>query len=259
MMKDNRSQALVSLVGAGPGDPELITVKGLARLGAADVILYDALVSPQLLEHARRGAQLIDVGKRPGKAHTSQQRIHALLVEHAQAGQRVVRLKGGDPFIFGRGGEEAEALRAAGIPFEVIPGVSSASAVPASAGIPLTHRDCAANFAVITGCRRNGLPIEDCQDWEALARLDTLVILMGMRRLPEIASQLIAAGRAPTTPAAVIQWGTTLRQQAVTGSLADIAGRARDLSFPGIIVIGEVVKQRESIRTPGDPPAVTTP
>lgn len=245
MNKDIQSKPLVALVGAGPGDPELITVKGMSRLGAADVILYDALVSPQLLNHARSGAMLIAAGKRPGKPHIGQQTIHALLIEHARAGRRVVRLKGGDPFVFGRGGEEAEALRAAGIPFEVIPGVTSAIAVPASAGIPLTHRACAASFGVITGCRKNDIPIEDCHDWEALARLDTLVILMGMRRLPQIAAQLIAAGRAPSTPAAVIQWGTTPRQRIVSGSLADIAERARQLTSPGTIVVGEVVKRRE--------------
>lgn len=242
MPNENLTPALVSLVGAGPGDPELITVKGLRRLQQADVVIYDALVSPALLEHVRPDAQLIYAGKRPGKRRVHQETINTLLVEQARVGNRVVRLKGGDPFVFGRGGEEAEMLHAAGIPFEVVPGVSSAIAVPASVGIPVTQRDRAANFTVITGCRKKNLTIEDCQDWEALARLDTLVILMGMRRLPQIAAQLIAAGRTPSTPAAVIQWGTTPRQKVATGSLADIAEQAHELTSPGTIVVGEVVK-----------------
>ncbi len=233
----------VALVGAGPGDPELITVKGLARLKKAEVVIYDALISPELLEHAPAGAQLIFAGKHPGKHHTNQDAIHAALIAHARSGRRVVRLKGGDPFVFGRGGEEAEALRAAGIPFEVIPGVSSALAVPAWVGIPLTHRECAANFAVVTGHRKRGMQGAS-QDWEALARMDTVVVLMGMRNLPQISAELISAGRAPTTPVAVIQWGTTPRQKTVTGTLADIARRASELSSPAVVVIGEVVNRR---------------
>lgn len=239
---------LVALVGAGPGDPELITVKGLARLQEADVVLYDALISPVLLEHARCGAKLIDVGKHPGVPHISQEAIHALLIQRARAGQRVVRLKGGDPFVFGRGGEETEALHAAGIAFEVIPGVSSALAVPACAGIPVTHRECATSFAVVTGHRKQGAQGAS-QDWDALARMDTLVVLMGMRNLPQITAELMSAGRAPATPAAVIQWGTTPQQRVVTGTLADIAERACEFSAPATIVIGEVVsRKKENIK-----------
>ncbi len=239
-MNNPDSPARVSLVGAGPGDPELITLKGLARLKAADVILYDSLAPAELLAYARPDARLIDVGKRPGRHHLSQAEINNLLVRQARAGRHVVRLKGGDPFVFGRGGEEVEALRAAGISYEVIPGVTSAVAVPAYAGIPLTHRDYAATFAVVTGCRKQGAAAV-CQDWEALARLDTLVILMGLRNLPQIAARLVAAGRPAATPVAVIQWGTTPRQQVVVGTLADIAGRAQGLTSPATIVVGEVV------------------
>lgn len=231
---------LVSLVGAGPGDPELITVKGLARLKTADVVLYDALVTADLLAHARPDAQLIDVGKLPGAHRMSQAEINAMLVNYAQSGRRVVRLKGGDPFVFGRGGEEAAALRAAGVSYEIVPGITSAVAVPASAGIPLTHRDCASAFAVITGSRQRGVDAV-CQDWEALARIDTLVVLMGMRNLPQITAGLVAAGRSPATPAAVIQWGTLPQQQVVVGTLADIADRINGLEAPATIVIGEVV------------------
>jgi len=243
MNNDSLVRPLVSLVGAGPGDPELITVKGLDRLLEADIVLYDALVSPELLEHARMGAELIYAGKHPGRHSISQEAIHALLVKHVQAGRRVVRLKGGDPFVFGRGGEEAEALRAAGIPYEVVPGVTSAIAVPACAGIPVTHRACAASFAVVTGHRKQGAK-NASQDWEALARIDTVVVLMGMRNLPQITTELMAAGRASDTPVAVIQWGTTSQQKVVTGTLANIAGRACELSPPATIVIGEVVSRK---------------
>ncbi len=247
MNTSNQPRPLISLVGAGPGDPELITVKGLARLREADVILHDALISPALLREARRDARIIDVGKRHGQQRIRQGEIHALLIRHAQAGRFVVRLKGGDPFVFGRGGEEAEALEAAGIPYEVIPGVSSAVAAPASAGIPLTHRTCAASFAVVTGHRKQGNGTIS-QDWEALSRIDTLVILMGMHNLARITAALIAAGRAADTPAAVIQWGTTPQQVVVTGKLQDIAARAGHLSPPATIVIGDVVRQVEAAR-----------
>jgi len=243
MNRCNFIRPLVSLVGAGPGDPELITVKGLARLQEADVVLHDALIAPALLQHAPHSAKIIDVGKRHGQHRIHQQDIHALLIQHARAGQFVVRLKGGDPFVFGRGGEEAEALEAAGIPYEVIPGVSSTIAVPACAGIPLTHRRYAASFAVVTGHRKQGVEAIQ-QDWGALARMDTLIILMGMRNLAQIAGELISAGRAPDTPVAVIQWGTTPRQKVVTGSLGDITDRAREMSPPATIVIGEVVSHR---------------
>ncbi|MFV2045224.1 MAG: uroporphyrinogen-III C-methyltransferase [Anaerolineales bacterium] len=236
-MDDPDRAPLVSLVGAGPGDPELITVKGLTRLRQADVVIYDSLAPPELLDYAKTNARLIYAGKRPGENHMTQAEINALLIQYAQSGCRVIRLKGGDPFVFGRGGEEAGTLQAAGIPYEVIPGVSSAIAVPACAGIPVTHRNHASSFAVVAGCRKGGVD----QDWEALAQIDTLVILMGLKNLPRLARRLIAAGRAAETPVAVIQWGTTPRQKTVTGTLATITNRSRDLTSPATIVIGEVV------------------
>jgi uroporphyrin-III C-methyltransferase len=189
---------------------------------------------------------LVCVGKHPGKHHISQEAIHALLIEHAKAGQRVVRLKGGDPFVFGRGGEETEALRSAGIPFEIIPGVTSAIAVPAYVGIPVTHRDCAASFAVVTGHRKQGEKKVN-QDWEALARIDTVVVLMGMRNLPQITEELMAAGRSPATPTAVIQLGTTPQQKVVMGTLANITRQADGLTSPATIVIGEVVRRKGNL------------
>jgi uroporphyrinogen III methyltransferase/synthase len=241
-------QGRVYLVGAGPGDPGLITVAGLERLKEADVVVYDRLVAPALLNEARPEADLIFVGKVAGESH-DQQAINRLLIEKAREGKRVVRLKGGDPFVFGRGGEEAEALRAAGIAFEIVPGVTSAIAVPAYAGIPVTHRGLASTFAVITGHEDPEKP-ESSIDWGKLATaVDTLVFLMGTKTLAEIVEKLIANGRAPDTPVAVIRWGTTPEQRTVTGTLADIVGRARDagLTPPAITVVGEVVRLREKL------------
>ncbi len=247
----------VWLVGAGPGDPGLITVAGLERLRQADVIVYDRLVSPRLLDHAREGAELIFMGKVAGEGHHDQAKINELLIEKAREGKRVVRLKGGDPFLFGRGGEEAEALCAASVPFEVVPGVTSAVAVPAYAGIPVTHRGVAATFAVVTGheacperSRRDPGKGEPAVDWERLATaVDTLVLLMGVKTLPETIERLIAGGRPPETPVAVIRWGTTPEQRTVTGTLADIIRRVREakLEPPAITVVGEVVRLRETL------------
>jgi uroporphyrinogen III methyltransferase/synthase len=247
----------VWLVGAGPGDPGLITVAGLERLRQADVIVYDRLVSPRLLDHAREGAELIFMGKVAGEGLHDQSKINDLLIEKAREDKRVVRLKGGDPFVFGRGGEEAEALRAAGVPFEVVPGVTSAVAVPAYAGIPVTHRGVAATFAVVTGheacperSRRDPGKGEPAVDWERLATaVDTLVLLMGVKTLPETIERLIAGGRPPETPVAVIRWGTTAEQRTVTGTLADIIRRVREakLEPPAITVVGEVVRLRETL------------
>jgi uroporphyrin-III C-methyltransferase len=243
------THGFVSLIGAGPGDPELITLKGLRRLRAADVVVYDALIAPELLEECRIGAETIDVGKRSGRPSPSQESINALLIERAQAGLLVARLKGGDPFVFGRGGEEAEALEAARIPWEVVPGISSAIGVPAYAGIPVTHREHAASFAVITGHEPPDRA-DTRLHWEALANgIDTLVFLMGVGKLQEITSQLIAHGRPATTPAAAIRWGTTGDQETVVGTLATIAddvARA-GLSSPATLVIGEVVALRERL------------
>lgn len=240
----------VSLVGAGPGDPGLITVSGLERLRRADVVVYDRLAHPSLLDEAPVGAERVYVGKASADHAVAQEEIGRLLVERAQAGKRVVRLKGGDPFVFGRGGEEAEDLVAAGVAFDVVPGITSAVAAPAYAGIPLTHRDAASSFAVITGHEAPGKAASRI-DWAALAAgADTLVFLMGRRALPEIAAQLIAEGRNPATPAAAIEWGTTPQQRTVTAPLCEIAAAAdgAGLKPPTVIVVGDVVALRERLR-----------
>jgi uroporphyrin-III C-methyltransferase len=230
----------VYLVGAGPGDPGLITVRGLELARTARVIVYDQLVNRQLLTEASAVAEKIFVGKQPGRHCIAQDAINQTLIGYARAGWNVVRLKGGDPFVFGRGGEEAEALAAARIPFEIVPGVSSAVAVPAYAGIPVTHRRFASSFAVVTG--HEARKFQTSIDWARLATaVDTLVILMGLKNLPIIAKKLIAHGRLPETPAAVVRSGTTAEQQTITGTLADIAARAAGLDGPAVIVIGDVV------------------
>jgi uroporphyrinogen III methyltransferase/synthase len=240
----------VWLVGAGPGDPGLITVAGVAALAEAEVVVYDRLVSAQLLKLAPSAAERIFVGKE-ASAHTlTQPEINALLVEKAHEGKRVVRLKGGDPYVFGRGGEEAEALAEAGIPFEVVPGVTSAVAVPAYAGIPVTHRGLASSFAVITG-HEDPTKAETAIDWSKLATgVDTLVFLMGTATLPQIVEKLVENGRPAATPVAVIRWGTTPAQEVVTGTLADIVRRVKKarLEPPAITVVGDVVRLREKLR-----------
>ena len=239
----------VYLVGAGPGDPGLITVKGLRALQAADVVVYDRLANPRLLAHAPEQAERLYVGKSAHKHAYSQQEINSLLVEWARAGHVVCRLKGGDPFVFGRGGEEAEALAAAGIWFEVVPGVTSAIAAAAYAGIPVTHRGLCATLAIVTG-HAAGRP-EDPIAWEHLAGgIDTAVFLMGVESLPEIAANLLRHGRAPETPVALVRWGTTAQQEILTGTLRDIAEQARDAGFrsPAVIVVGEVARLRERLR-----------
>jgi uroporphyrin-III C-methyltransferase len=238
---------IVYLVGAGPGDPRLITVLGLDLLRRAEVVVYDRLISEALLAEAAPEAERIFVGKAPGEHACRQEDINALLVHHAQAGRIVVRLKGGDPFVFGRGGEEALACAEAGVPWEVVPGVSSPVAVPARAGIPITHREVAGGYAVVTGHCAEG----DRQDWGALARMDTLVVLMGLARLPEIAAALLFHGRAPETPVAVIAQGTLPGERTVVGTLGTIAGDAAraGLRSPATIVVGEVVRLRERLRS----------
>jgi uroporphyrin-III C-methyltransferase len=232
----------VYLVGAGPGDPGLLTIKARDLLAACDVVIYDYLVNPEILGHVPLQAERIYVGKVGGGRQTPQDHINSLLIDHAQKGARVVRLKGGDPFLFGRGGEEAEALRAVGIPFEVVPGISSALAVPAYAGIPLTHRDFSSSVSVVTGARARDGATRLSGELSA----DTLVILMGVTQLREIVADLIAAGRPPETPAAVVRWGTYEGQLTVTGTLATIATEARKAGMrpPAVIVVGEVVKLR---------------
>ena len=240
----------VSLVGAGPGDPGLLTLRGAEALSEADVVVYDYLANPVLLEHAPKDAERIYVGKKAGSHTRTQDEINALLVEQARSGRRVVRLKGGDPFVFGRGGEEALALVEAGVAFEVVPGVSSAVAAPAYAGIPVTHRGLSTSFAVITGHedpQKKALGI----NWPHLAHgVDTLIFLMGVGNLPEIVAQLVAHGRPADTPAALVRWGTRPEQETVSGTLADIVERARaaGLKPPAVTVVGEVAGLREQLR-----------
>jgi uroporphyrinogen III methyltransferase / synthase len=242
--------AKVYLVGAGPGDPGLITVKGKECIQKADVLIYDYLASPSLLRYADSKAEMIYVGKKGGHHTLSQDGINNLIVEKAKTGSIVTRLKGGDPFIFGRGGEEAEVLIKAGISFEVVPGVTSAIAAPAYAGIPLTHRKFTSTVAFITGHED---PNKDNSniDWASLARgIGTLVFLMGVKNLPDIVDQLIKNGKPPETPVALVRWGTTSRQETVSGILSDIVEHVRvaKLKAPAIIVIGDVVRLREQMK-----------
>jgi len=237
----------VYLVGAGPGDPGLMTVKGLACLKQADVVIYDRLVDESILQEARPDAEKIYVGKADRLHVLEQDSINQLLLEKAREGKIVVRLKGGDPFVLGRGGEEAQALAAHGIPFEVVPGVTSATAIPAYAGIPVTHRGVASSFTVITGHKASDKG-EPRISWDRIAKgADTLVILMGMRNLQNIIDQLIQNGRSPSTPVAVIAQGTTNRQRCVIGTLQDIIGKVQSetLQPPSVIVVGDVVHLRK--------------
>ncbi len=242
-------KGIVFLVGAGPGDPPLITSKALDCIRKADLIVYDHLMSPRLLRHAKENAQKIYVGKVAGEHTLPQGEINRLLAEAAARGKIVCRLKGGDPFIFGRGGEEAEYLAEKGLPFEVVPGVTSAIAAPAYAGIPLTHRKIASSVAFITGNEDPTKPSSTIA-WDRISTgADTLVFLMGVANLPKIAAKLIEQGRDPETPVAVIEWGTLPRQRCVEGKLSDIAASAetQKVKPPAIIVVGEVVKLRERL------------
>jgi len=245
---NSAQSGVVYLVGAGPGDPQLLTLRGRDLLASCDVVLYDYLVDPDVLNFVSSHAERIYVGKVGRGRHTSQTEINQLLIEHARAGERVVRLKGGDPFLFGRGGEEALALSEAGIPFEVVPGVSSALAVPAYAGIPLTHRGTSSSVAIISGASAGDL--DDVSATLAdLSRAETIVVLMGISNLRLIADDLIACGREPETPVAIIRWGTYETQQTVTGTLASIADDAEkaNMRAPAVIVVGEVVRLREHL------------
>ncbi len=229
----------VYIVGAGPGDPDLLTVRAAAVLAAADVVFHDQLVTLEVLTHARPAAELIDVGHRAGAPRRDLLAVVDHMVNCAQRGMVVARLKGGDPYLFGRGGEEVQALLAKGIPFEVVPGVSSALAGPAAIGIPLTHRALASSVLIVTGhqCEPDG-----ASRWQAL-RADTVVVLMALSRLWEISHQMMRAGWDPSTPAAVIMAATTSSQRQVTGSLAEIADRAAEarLGSPSLLVVGAVV------------------
>lgn len=237
----------VYLVGAGPGDPGLLTLKGKRALERADVVIYDFLANDDLLRYARPDSEKICVGKRPGEKSTPQEAINKLIISNAKQGKIVVRLKGGDPFIFGRGGEEALALARAGIAFEVVPGVSSGHAVPTYAGIPLTQRELSSSVTFLTGHEAPSSP-SNVINWAKLAAAsDTLVLFMAVRNLPEITAVLIKEGRDPHTPVALVRWGTRAEQQTITGTLADIAEKAGDLEAPAVIVVGEVVGLREEL------------
>jgi len=247
-MKKNK-KGKVYIIGAGPGDAGLITLKGIDCLREADVVIYDYLVSKDLLKYAKADARFIYAGKQGGAHTMSQWQINDLLLKEAKTGNIVARLKGGDPFIFGRGGEEAEKLTANKISFEIVPGVTSAIAVPAYAGIPLTHRGLTSTVAFVTGHEDPTKEKSDI-DWSALARIGTLVFLMGVKNIEKIVRELKDNGRSPKTPAALIRWGTTSRQEIIEGNLSNIVKLVRERKFapPAILVVGEVVALRETLQ-----------
>lgn len=240
----------VILIGAGPGDPGLLTVRGREYIQQADTLVYDHLVNEKILNLAPTTARQIYVGKVSGHHTVSQDAIQEILVREAKAGHAVVRLKGGDPFIFGRGAEECEYLRAHGIEFEIVPGVSAVSAVPAYAGIPITSREASSVFVAVTGHEHNGKSSTNI-DWETLAKIEgTLIVFMGIYRIRSIADELIRYGKSPQTPSAVIRWGTCAHQETITGTLETIADQVKQTGMrpPGLIVIGEVVRLREKLQ-----------
>jgi uroporphyrinogen III methyltransferase/synthase len=239
----------VYLVGAGPGDPDLLSIKALKIIRKAEVIVYDRLVEKSILKLIPKTTEKIYVGKRSGRHTVPQDKIHEILVEETRKGKTVVRLKGGDPFLFGRGGEEAQELRREDIPFEVIPGITSALAAPAYAGIPITHRDYASSIAIVTGHEDPTKP-ESRVKWDRLATsVDTIIVLMGMEKLGAIVERLIKGGRDPKTDVAIIEWGTTKRQRTTVGTLGNIVEktRAKKVKPPAIIVIGDVVKLQKEL------------
>ncbi|MDD9148695.1 uroporphyrinogen-III C-methyltransferase [Sporolactobacillus sp. CQH2019] len=239
----------VYLVGAGPGDPDLITVKGLRLIRAADTILYDRLVNETLLNEAKHSADLIYCGKWPHAHPLKQENINHLLAAHARKGRIVVRLKGGDPFIFGRGGEEAAFLAKEGIAFEIVPGITAGIAAPAYAGIPATHREYASSIALVAGHSKS--EGSERINWDKLATgADTLAIYMGVAALPHIVSELVSHGRIPSTPVALIEWGTTARQRTVTSVLSGIVREAEKyrIENPCMIIVGEVVRLRKELK-----------
>lgn len=261
MITPSRKAGIVHLVGAGPGDPGLLTVRGATLLEAADVVVYDYLSNPVLLNRCRLEAERIYVGKKAAAHSMSQEQINALLVEKGRAGHRVVRLKGGDPFVFGRGGEECEALAAAGVAFEVVPGITAAIAAPAYAGIPVTHRDFNSSFTFLTGHEkedeykdpdsREREPARGSSDldWASIARLPCLAFYMGVKSLPRICAKLIEHGMAPDMPAATIRWGTTVRQHTVTGTVKTLPTEVAEagLKPPALTIIGKVVSLRDTL------------
>jgi uroporphyrinogen III methyltransferase/synthase len=237
------------LVGAGPGEAKLITLKGVECLRRADVVIYDRLVNVKLLEYCPPHAEIIYKGKEPGEREARQTEINDLMIQRAKAGQTVIRLKGGDPFVFGHGGEEALILREADVEFEIVPGVTSAIAVPAYAGVPVTHRGYSSSFVVATGHSTALGPDSEIR-WDALGAVDTLIVLMGVGHLRELAERLIKYGRSPETPTILVRWGTTPRQETLEGTLADIADKAEAIGFesPAIIIVGKVNALREQLR-----------
>lgn len=255
LLADNRDctgTGKVFLIGAGPGDPKLLTLKAAETLAASDVIIFDYLVNPEVLVHAKRGAELVYAGKRAGVRAVPQSEINRLMIEAARQGKTVARLKGGDPFVFGRGGEEAEALVEAGIEWEIIPGISSGIAAAAYAGIPITHRRYGSTVSFITG---HESPDKESPaiDWRAYANVGTLVVFMCGKTIARIASELIAAGRDPSTPIAVIRWATYQEQEVYYGVLADVAAfsasdNGNQFESPAIAIVGEVVALREKLR-----------
>ncbi len=250
MLSPDTDQGVVILVGAGPGDPGLITVRGKDELERADVVIYDHLVAHELLDHLPSHAERIYVGKKAGKHTLPQEEINDLLVKKAQEGNRVVRLKGGDGFVFGRGGEECMHLRQQGVAFEVVPGVSATMAVPAYAGIPVTTRDKATSFIAVTGHEHISKERPHV-DWEAVAKIDgTIIIFMGVLAFHKIASLLIRYGRSPDTPAAVIRWGTTKKQETLMGTLETLPKKIAETNIrpPGLIVVGDVVNLRNELQ-----------
>ena len=245
---DMKQTGKVYIIGAGPGDPGLLTLKAVKCLEKSDVIVYDYLVSPDILNYARKDARLVYVGKKGGHHTVPQDELNRILVKEASEGNVVARLKGGDPFIFGRGGEEAEVLFEAEIPFEIIPGITSAIAVPAYAGIPLTHREHTSTVAFVTG-HEDPKKDQSRIDWGKLSGMETIVFLMGVKNLPQIVRSLLENGRSPDTPVAMIRWGTTPDQFTLSGTLGDIAGLAekKKVTPPAIFVVGEVVGLRKTL------------
>ncbi len=233
---------MIYLIGGGPGDPDLLTVKAARILQSADVVLYDRLISAEVLECVNPGAELIDVGKEEGQQCQMQERIVRLLIDYSRRVRSVVRLKGGDPMVFARGGEEVAELLDAGCEVEIVPGISSSLAAPVLAGIPLTYRGVARSFAIVTGHGRDGV----LQDWTAYARVDTLIVLMGVKHRAEIAQHLIEAGRAANQPVAFIERASTPTEREVFGTLADVAAGAVEVESPAVWIAGEVVALRRA-------------
>ncbi len=235
----------VYIVGAGPGDPELLTLKAFRIIKEADVILYDRLINPEILFHAKPGCELVYVGKEDGKHILEQDKINFLLYEFAQKYETVVRLKGGDPFVFGRGGEEAIFLKERGIPFEIVPGITSAISVPLYAGVPVTHRGVASSFVIVTGHGSKG-QFPDI-NWNALAGIDTVIFLMGVSNRQKIAQNMIDAGKSPDTPVIFIEKGTTKEQKEVQSTLKEVSEGKVNVHPPAIFLIGEVVNLKDKI------------